>query len=84
MDVQFLMLLIWLVLPLVAFVMAGVLIPRRERRAPTAPPFDPARRLEQLRERRRLDQYTSRGRMSEALRLAESSAATATLHLRRY
>ena len=84
MDVQFVMLLMWLGVPLVAFAGAGVLIPWRERRSPAAQPFDPVQRLEQLRKRRELGQHISGGRMSEALRLAENSAATATLQLRHH
>lgn len=81
MDDEVVMLLAWVVLPLVVSVAARLVIGWRERRAPVAPPFDPALRLEQLRTQRELNHRVKRGRMAEAMRLAESSAPTMALQV---
>ena len=81
MDVEVAMLSAWMALPLVASVGARLAISWWERRAPVAPPFDPHQRLEQLRLRGEFGHRVSRGRMAEALRLAEGSAPTVALRV---
>lgn len=81
MDMQVAVLVTWLAVPLLMFVGAKVVIRRSKRRAIRVTVFDPLARLEQLRAKHELVQGGARGRMVEALRLAEDPAGSPVLQL---
>ncbi|WP_435199868.1 hypothetical protein [Janibacter sp. GS2] len=73
----------WLAVPLAIYGMTVVGVRLRARRAPVARPFDAALRLEELRAQRAPGHGATRGRMAEALRLAEGATSPPALQQHR-
>lgn len=63
----------WVAVPVVAYIAGRFVIARVSRVAGTRDVFKPRSRLEELRRRQASGQWVIRGRMSEALRLAEGT-----------
>lgn len=63
----------WLSVPLIAYVGGRVAIARGDRAHAMESPIDPAHRLAELRRRMAEGQRPPRGRVAEAVRLAESA-----------
>ncbi len=73
----------WAGTPLLGFIVAGVAVRRQERRVSTFTPVVPVRRLEELRAERARRPEAVRGRMAEAVRLAEAGyGGSSSLHPR--
>lgn len=72
----------WMMVPLVAYVGGRCLIGRTRHKMGRLPTFDPERRLEELRRRVAEGRRTPRGRMAEAVWLAESAHASPPLRAR--
>lgn len=68
----------WAMAPLLVFAIGGIAVRRQDRRRGAPPPARPAARLEELRRERARQPDRSRGRMAEALRLAETAPGVGT------
>ena len=79
---EFAMLLVWILIPLVVLGAGGTATSWGQRRAAVVHQFDPVLRLEQLRARREAGRRVVRGRMTEALRMAEGSTPAMALQTR--
>lgn len=72
----------WAVVPLIAYVGGRLALVRTERRRRQQPVLDAAERLAQLRRLRDEGLVIPRGRMADALRLAEGAGALAAPEVR--
>ncbi|QBF45271.1 hypothetical protein [Janibacter limosus] len=70
MQIESMMFVGWVALPVTAYVMGRMLIRRSNRLTAEHPHMDATTRLAQMRERT-LDSAVTRGRMAEAIRLAD-------------
>ncbi len=68
----------WAMTPLLVFVIGGIAVRRQVRRGGAPPLSPPAARLEELRRAHALQPDRNRGRMAEALRLAETAPGSGT------
>lgn len=75
------MLLGWMAVPVLAYGGARLAIGRAKQMRAGLPMVDPERRLEELRCRMADGDRAPRGRMAEAVRLAESVGPTASLRV---
>lgn len=82
MHVENVMFLGWVAMPLIAYVGGKLALSRTERSRERRPAPDAEQRLEQLRLRMAEGGWAPRGRMAEAVRLAESARAPAPLRAR--
>lgn len=72
----------WMALPVVAYVGGRYAIGWTNRRVGHGPSMDPEHRLEELRRRMAEGRRTPRGRMAEAVLLAETAGAASSLRSR--
>lgn len=74
----------WVALPLMAYCAGQMAIRVTRHRLPAQLPLDPERRLAELRLQRDAGTLIIRGRMADALRLAEDTAPSGSLPTRQH